>query len=1101
MLLARRFSYLLFAFPFLISVLSAQTTNGSINGTVLDPSGAGVNDAQVNVTSADTGLHRTAVSSANGTYTVPQLPPGRYDITLEKAGFANQTRKGVELLVNQNVTLDFNISLTAVSQNVEVTGAPPALETTSATLGEVIQHEQIVDLPLNGRSFTQLTLLTPGAVPQQSGQQGAFTVREGQGGISPSVNGQRGQQNNFTMDGVLNNAVYTNTWAISPPPDALQEFNVQSHITDAQFSISSGANINIVSRSGTNEFHGALWEFIRNDALDARNFFDQQKPPYRQNQYGVAFSGPVRLPFFNGKDNTWFSAYWEGFRSRQSLSYLASVPTAAMRQGDFSGILGSQVGVDSLGRPLLQNQIFDPATSRPDPNNAANVIRDPFPGNQIPTNRLNPATQLVLQKYYPLPNLNVGPNTLPNLLFTGSNSTDSDQTGIRVDHRFGDNDTLFGRYNRSNQNLTRPESLPTYAQTLVNYAQTAAFGYTHLFGPTVILSLHYGYTNTSFGQFDQPAGTAFLQATNYIQLFHVQNNTPLGPQIGLSNGYTGVSQFAIPLGPQQNHDGHADLSIVRGNHTIGVGGMVYHIHSFDDGWGMGSNFAQNATAQGGLASNNTGSGVASFLLGLPDSVSGFLGVTSANINSYWFGGYVQDQWQISPKLTLTYGLRYDFVQPASYANTVSGLDIETGNFLVSSAVAPLYKQANVRSSFFDPHYNGFQPRIGIAYRPAQKTVIRSAFAMFDDHNNTLVQEAQDPRISWPNGVGVSLSNLNRGTPNTLFSNLPAYQSFFNPLQPYVDFGADPRNKIPYVMEYNFGVEQQLTNSMVLNLDYVGSGGRHQFIQPTANTALYPAPGPLAPRQPFPAYGGSFSYDEHVGNSNYNAFQAKLQKRLSYGLNFLASYTWSKSMDIQSEGQSGSIETIYDLRRDWAPSDFDRRHLFSLSGTYAVPVGKGMRYLSSGNKLAQGVLGNWNVGSIIALTSGQPFSISAGGDVANVGGGSQRAQVVGDAFNGFNQSRLEWFNTKAFAIPAAYTFGNEGRNNISGPWQKNVDLIAYKNFLFTERITLQFRGEFFNVFNHTNFGLPDSNVQSSSFGQITSTANPPREIQFALKLLF
>src|SRR6185437_14805489 len=337
--------------------------------------------------------------------------------------------------------------------------------------------------------------------------------------------------------------------------------------------ISSGANINIVSRSGSNEFHGAAWEFLRNDVLDARNFFDNTKPPYRQNQYGVVFGGPVI------KNNTWFSAYWEGFRSVQSLNNFAGVPTQAMQNGDFSAVLGPQIGTDRLGRPLYQNEIFDPSTSRPDPANPGNIIRDPFPGNKIPANRLNPTTLLVLQKYYPLPNLNVAPGILPNYQWAGGNRTSSDQTGIRVDHRFGDNDTIFGRYNRSNATLLRPEGLPTYQQSLVNYAQTAAVGYTHLFGPTIILSLHYGYTNTNFGQFDEPAGLSFLQATNYIQLSPVRNDIPLGPQIGISNGYTGISQFAIPLGPQQNHDGHADLSIVRGNHTIGVGGMVYHIHS------------------------------------------------------------------------------------------------------------------------------------------------------------------------------------------------------------------------------------------------------------------------------------------------------------------------------------------------------------------------------------------------------------------------------------------------------------------------------------------------------------------------------------------
>jgi hypothetical protein len=517
---------------------------------------------------------------------------------------------------------------------------------------------------------------------------------------------------------------------------------------------------------------------------------------------------------------------------------------------------------------------------------------------------------------------------------------------------------------------------------------------------------------------------------------------------------------------------------------------------------MSVNFAQNATSQGGVV-NGSGSGAASFMLGLPDSISGFLGNTSADERGWWYGGYIQDQWQVSKKLTVSYGLRYDLVLPPSYGSkTVSGLDVLTGAFLVSNPAPPLYPQATVRKSYYDPHYNGFEPRFGIAYRASEKTVIRTAFAMFDDHNNTLVQETQDPRISWPEGIGISVGSLNRAAPTTYFNNLPAYASFFNPLQPYVDFGADPRNKIPYVMEYNFGIQQQLASSLVLDADYVGSVGRHLFIQPSANTALTPGPGPVALRQPFPAYGGAFSFDENVGNSSYNALQVKLQKSLSYGLSFLGSYTWSKSLDIQSEGQSGSIETIYDYGRDWGPSDFNRSQLFVFSTVYQLPFGKGKTHLSGANAVERAILGNWNIGGIVTLDSGRPFSIVAGGDIANVGGGTQRAQVVGNPNTGFTQSRLEWFNTAAFALPTVYTFGNEGRNNLTGPSQKNVDFITYKDFPFAERMTLQLRGEFFNILNHANFGQPNNNVQGgSAFGTITSTATAPREIQFALKLTF
>lgn len=374
---------------------AAQTTNGLMTGVITDSTDAIVPEAHISVTNVGTGLNRVTSSNTSGEYILPQLPPGVYKLSVTKDGFASVSRDNIQLQVNQSITLSFQLGVGSTSQTIEVTGAPPQLNTISATLSNVVSHDETVGLPLNGREFTQLTLLTPGAAPVQNGQQGSFTVSLGAGGISPSVNGQRGEQNNFTMDGIFNNATYTNTWVISPPPDAIQEFNVQSHITDAQFSVSSGANINLVTRSGTNQFHGALWEFLRNDLLDAQTFPESQRLPYRQNQYGLYLGGPVTIPhIYSGKDKTFFSFYWEGFRSAQTTTYLASTLTPAMVGGDFSGVLGAQVGTDSLGRPEYANQIYDPFSSRPDPTHPGQYLRDPFPGNVIPKDRLNQASLL-----------------------------------------------------------------------------------------------------------------------------------------------------------------------------------------------------------------------------------------------------------------------------------------------------------------------------------------------------------------------------------------------------------------------------------------------------------------------------------------------------------------------------------------------------------------------------------------------------------------------------------------------------------------------------------------------------------------------------------
>ncbi len=1082
----------------------AQTTNGLMTGTITDAAGAVVAGAQVNVTNQGTSELRTTTTDSNGYYIVPQLPPGIYDISITKQGFATEDRPNVQLQVNQSATLDFKLTVSSTAQTIQVTGAPPALNTTSATIGTVIGHSATVDLPLNGREFTQLTLLTPGAAPVEGGQQAAFTVALGAGGISPSVNGQRGQQNNFTMDGVLNNSLFTDIWAISPPPDALQEFNVQSHITDAQFAISSGANINIVTRSGTNTFHGSAWEFARNAVLDAQQFPETQRTPYSQNQYGVFFSGPVMLPHWNGKNNTWFAVYWEGFRSAQTLSHFGSTFTAAMTKGDFSALLGPQVGTDCLGRSEYKNEIYDPTTSRPDPCHPGESLRDPFPGNIIPPNRINPDASLILQKYYPAPNLNVAANVLPNIQFNAPNATASDVTGIRLDHRFGNNDTLFGRYNRANANRTSPEALPSpgFVHTLSNYAQEYAVGYTHLFGTTTILNLHYGYTNTNDYSNDQAAGAAFDSALNVSLAMPAKDGIALGPEVGISNGYSGVSQFAIPLGPQESSDYHADLSKVVGNHTLGVGGMFYRIHSFDDGWGAQTIFTQNATSQDALT-GATGLGPASFMLGTLDRYYAFLGDTAADQTVNWYGGYVQDQWRASKKLTITAGLRYDYVAPANFHKIVSGFDVLTGQFIVTGAVPPYFSHATGPSGYFYPQYNGWEPRFGIAYQASDRTVLHGAFAVLDDHNNTLVQENQNPRQTWPTGIAYNATSLDLGVPTTYINQLPTAASLLNGVKPYASFGANPHNKIPYSMEYNAGIQQQLTNSMVLTLDYVGSVGRHQFLTAIANTALVPGPGPVSLRQPFPQYGGPLPFSLNSGNASYNALQAQLTQSLSHGLFFLASYTWSKSMDIASSGQSGaSIENFYNMHADWGPSDFNRSQMLVLSGVYALPVGRGKSYLSSPNRFVQAIAGNWNVGSIISLISGAPFDVLAGGDVANVGGGAQRAEQIGNPYSGigFHQSQNEWINTAAFATPKQYTFGNESRNNLVAPPYKDVDFNAFKDFPLTRRATLQFRGEFFNLFNHTNYGGPVNNVQSPAFGKILG-AGPAREIQFAAKVLF
>lgn len=1090
------------------AAMHGQTTNGLLTGAITDSSGAVVVGATVEVTNQQTGLTRTTASADNGIFLIPQLAPGMYSLSVRAAGFATYTRQNIRLDVNQSVTVNFEVAVASAAQTVQVTGAPPQLNTTSATLSDVIDHQATVLLPLNGREFTQLTLLTPGSVPQQGSQQSSDTIALGAGGISPSVNGQRGEQNNFTMDGALNNRVFTNTWAIAPPPDALEEFNVQAHITDAQFAVTSGANINVVTRAGTNKFHGDLWEFLRNDALDAQTYPETARLPYRQNQYGVYFGGPVAIPqVVSAKDRTWFSLYWEGFRSSLSQSAFANTLTTAMMGGDFSSVLGTtSIGTDSLGRPEYANELYDPTTSRPDPGHPGSYLRDPFtsngttPSNIIPASQLNSAALQILKRYYPAPNLHVPDGVLPNYIFDGVTNIDSDVSGIRLDHSFSNQDTVFIRFNRSNAHQTSPDSLPTYTHSLVNYAQQAALGYTHVFGPNTILNFRYGYSYVNDLSTDQPSGAAFDNAINFTEASPEHAGISLGPDVTLTNGYTGLNQFAVPLGPLEGMDYHLDLSRIIGHHTVSAGAMYYHLRTYDDGWGEFLTFSQNATAQDGLA-GPTGFGPASFMLGVPDSYGPWLGNIGADQTVNWWGLYGQDQWQVNKRLVLTAGLRWDYVAPPNYHKIVSGLDALTGKFIVTGPVPPLYPQATGNQGYFAPQYNGFEPRFGFSFEATRNTVLHGAFVILDDHNNTLVQENQGIRLSWPSGVLANEISLDLGLPSTYLNQLPPASFFLSSSTPYASFGANPNNRIPYSMEFNGGIQQQLAKSLALKVDYVGSLSRFQYIAPYANTALYPGPGPISARQPFPQYGGPFFYEWNVAPASYNALQTELTKAFSSGVSFMASYTYAKSLDWQSDPYGNPPVNFYNLPAEWGPSTYSLKHVFVFSGMYALPIGRGKMWLGHDNALTEAALGGWNLGAIVTLDSGTPFDALAGADVANTGDPAQRAERTGAPTNASQQSVHGWLNPAGFTQPAAFTFGNEHRDDLVGPAYRNFDFDTAKNFVLAEPLTLQFRAEFFNILNHANYANPDNTVTDADFGQILKTVGPGREIQFAAKLIF
>jgi Carboxypeptidase regulatory-like domain len=1084
----------------------AQTTAGSISGQVTDPSGAPVPQATVTATNQANHDQRTVQTLPDGTYHLPDMLPGTYDVMAAASGFNTSVSRNLQVLVNSSLLVNFALKVGDVNQRIDVQATAPLLQTDNSTIGEVVDNKQVVQLPLNGRQFTQLILLTPGAAYSESGQQSAFTIKLGAGGISPAVNGQNFTYNNYTLDGMENNERFDNSYAVSPPPDAIQEFIVQSHIADARFGLGAGANVNVVTKSGSNEFHGDLWEFLRNDKLDARNYFDYTgKPPYRQNQYGLTFGGPVRLPGINGRETgTYFFGYWEGFRSRQGFTNFATVPTTAERNGDFSTLLTSNVvGTNALGAPVYSGQIFDPASTRAV---GSSFVRDPFPGNIIPTSRLNPSTSLFLSKLYPTPNYGNGVS-LPNYLWTQSQSIDSDQFGVRVDQRLKNNDLLYARYSQVDSTQESPGTLPTDSVNQFNGAKSGMLSYTHLFNPTTILDAKVGYIRTRIPISPQPIGTDLVNQLNFAPsikdaLAFPDENTHIGPNLSISPRITSFPQYGWGLSnPDYNYQYNFDLSKVAGRHTLSAGLQLLHWrHLTGQQPEITEGFDKLATND--PTSQQGGDGLASFLLGLPTNAANF-GFNPTDISGNIYVGFVQDDFKVNSKLTVNIGLQYDYAQRPHFAgNRISTVDLQTGDFRVATTNPYTNAPPNVRSQLFDPYWRNFGPRIGIAYQVTSRTVIRTGFGTFYDNNNSLIQEGRDSTSQWPFGPNINQNavNLNNYIPSgqTFQSPLPQL-SLTSPIPP--NFGVNVIGfREPTSEQWHFGIQQQLTESTTFEVDYLGSADTHVFIQPVANTALTPGPGSYTSRQPFPNLLPG-TWDTNEGRATYEALQAKLTRRFSRGLSVLASFAWGRSFD-EGTTRGSQAQNFYDLRDSWGPSDYDVPRQLVLSYVYDLPFGRGKAFLNQRGILTA-ILGNWQTSGIARFSDGTPFTIAAPYDVANVGGSNERGSLApGQQLlpSGFQQSPSHWFNSAAVTI-FPYTWGDLSRNILRGPGINDWDLSLLKSIPIKEASRIEFRSEFFNAFNRPQFGPPNATATSPSLGQIFTTKLPNRQIQFSLKLLF
>ena len=1085
--------------------LRGQASFGSILGTVSDQSDAAVPGAAVTVTNENTGISRAVRTGAGGSYTVPSLLPGIYSVKAEHEGFQATEVTGVELQINRAVTVNVALEVGAVTETVEVVATAPLLDTADATVGTVINNESVVSLPLNGRSYTDLIMLMPGSVPQP------VTIFAVGGGHQYSVNGNSRTANNFTLDGIENNNLFFVSFGAEPSIDAIQEFRVQTNITSAEFGGGAGASVAVALKSGTNELHGSVFEFLRNDKLDANEFFRNRsgtgKPAFRQNQWGTVIGGPVHIPgVYDGRNKMFWLFNYEGFKIRRESTLFATVPTRTQLSGDLRDL----------------NPIFDPFTSRLDPV-TGQVIRDQISCNGVPNvicpSRIHPGMSAWGDIVFPVTDTPGG----SNVVNTNSRTLDKDQLNMRGDYQATDNLNMFFRYSPADAADSRPQAIPGLStDTVQDYANAVISG-TYVPTPTTVIDVKVGYNRTGMFQTStnpDPGADAFLKQ------FPIQGitagsypDTPLFPALTLGDGFTGVFSAGV-VSPTSIMQYIFKISNVRGKHTFKAGVTIDQIWGLHDNINAtGFRFSQLATADPQNTAA-TGSSLASFLLGLPDNGGRNVGNTALDHSWGRYQFYVQDDFRVMPRLMLNLGLRYEYNQyPRDKFDRLSEFDIHTRQMIWAGDNPVTGEPPNTRPVMRDPDFNNFAPRVGLAFTLNPKTTVRAGYGVFYVANYIWMSSSR--RGQWPYALRDTVSALNRGetlTPiDTLF---PPGLEITSDTPPGGRHMYNRRDKTGYTQQWNLGVQRQLAGDLVLEGSYVASKGTKLPIAYHANLPL-PAPGvvgcpprPCKPGQehprPYPENNQLMIMRESKGSSIYHSLQVKLEKRFSSGLQVLGSYAWGHHISVGGAGNTDNNfpQNAFDLKGDRGNGSNDFRHIFTGSYLYELPFGRGKRFLADGPGVVNHLLGGWAVSGITRINTGGPVNVRISFDRGNIGlGGLQRpdrvlgqparAPVPGD-------KTLGWLNREAFAVPAQYTFGNLGRNTERGPAFGNWDVSLFKNFpLHKERVKLQFRTDFFNLFNNVNLANPFSNAfpRNPNFGNILGTQNAARQIQFALKLLF
>ena len=1081
--------------------LFGQAVSGTIYGVAHDSSGAAIAGAKVTVVNGSTNYTRSQSTTETGDYRFVSLPLGQYTLSVEQAGFDQFVAQGIALEVDRQIRVEVTLTVGKVAEKVTVVADAPLVNTLNGESSQVIERTRVEQLPLNGRNFTQLIQLTTGTNTGATGDsQNNLVINQFRGPTNFSANGMRTLYNNFLLDGADNNEDAWNYGGvvILPVIDAIQEFKVSTGNFSSEFGRSAGGVVNVQTRSGTNQFHGNLFEFLRNSSFDANDFFNnangKSKPDFRQNQFGGTIGGPIlhnRLFFFSD---------YQGTRMRRRIPFVASVPSLAARSGDFSG---SKFPV-----------IYDPATTRPSTATASSFIRDPFPQNKIPSNRFDPLAVHFLN-VFPTPNTNSGGIAL-NLINDPKWSRNSDQGDTRIDYTLGARGNLFGRYSvdASNQNFPNDITTPTNpfggggrGNMLDLRAQNAVVDLIFLARSNLVFEGRLGFSRFHFAGLPLGAGSPQAQTLQVpgsqlspgavsATTLTIAGLTAFGPTTGVPN-YSVQNTFQYVFNTTYTRSRHSirtgiDVRRLRHNNFL-VSTQPAGVFDFSAG----------STSQTGLTGG--GVGFASFLLGLPDLIGrGYIGggVGRRNIE---LGAYVQDDFKATGRLNVSLGLRYDLTTPMyEIGNRMSILDTNTGKLIQASASGPLgrgLRHTNPRD---------FAPRIGLAYRlpDATRTVLRAGYGIsyIEELGGNNANPIQNP----PNAFTQSLTYSTIQLPPTRFSDglpAPAPIDLNNPFGNIRMIG--PNAKSAYAQQWDLSVQREFGRNWLVEAAYVGSKGTHLFQLVDADQPI-PGPGAIPPRRPLFAIAPNVmtSIGDGIGNSTYNSAQLKVEKRLSRSFYMVLAYTYSKTIsDGEADNSNASpgvaqfsmAQNALNRHAEKGPSDIDVPQRFVASYGWELPFGNGRRLLN-GSGMLDRMVGGWQMTGIATLSSGNPFDLQVSPSTLNTGTAQRPNRMGSGKFD--NPTINQYFDLSAFAVPAPFTFGNAGRNILRAPGLHTWDISAIKDTKFGERLRLQFRSDFFNVFNTPQFNPPGNTMGTPQAGVISSTRfSTNRQIQFVLKLFF